>query len=75
MTKPPAPNIMPPNRTPRPISRGEYTPIMGPTTSLNRVTLSAEERALAAASAISEVKYARNKLKLQQMKKAGLIRD
>ena len=45
-------------QTAAPISRGEYTPIMGPTTSPNRVTLSAEERALAAASAISEVKYA-----------------
>lgn len=36
-----------------------------------RVTLTAEERAHAAASGISELDYAKNKLKLMEMKKAG----
>jgi hypothetical protein len=36
-----------------------------------RVELSAEERAIAAASHISDVDYARNKLKLQQLKRNG----
>jgi hypothetical protein len=40
-----------------------------------RVTLSQEERSIAAATGISEIEYAKNKLKLLQMKKAGIIRD
>jgi hypothetical protein len=46
-----------------------------PDASGSRVTLSAEERSIAAATGILEVEYAKNKLKLLQMKQAGLIRD
>jgi len=48
---------------------------MPPAEASGRVTLSAEERSIAAATSITEIEYAKNKLKLQQMKKAGLIRD
>jgi len=37
--------------------------------------LKAEQRAVAAASGVGEVIYARNLLKLNQMERAGLIRD
>jgi hypothetical protein len=57
-----------------PVSRGDYGPL-GQTASSNRVTLSAEERDICARSGLKEVDYARNKLKLTQMKKAGLVRD
>jgi hypothetical protein len=46
-----------------------------PDASNSRVTLSAAEREVAALAGVDEVTYAKNKLKLQQMKKAGLIRD
>jgi len=59
-----------------PPSRSEYAGSMPPPDASNsRVTLSAAEREVAALSGVSEVEYAKNKLKLQQMKKAGLIRD
>jgi hypothetical protein len=37
--------------------------------------LSPAQREAAALTGVSEVVYARNKLKLMQMKKAGIIRD
>ena len=58
-----------------PPSRSEYAGSMPAPGASGRVTLSAEERQVAAATGISEVEYAKNKLKLLQMKKAGLIRD
>jgi len=59
-----------------PPSRSEYAGSMPPPGASNsRVTLSAQEREMAALSGVSEVEYAKNKLKLMQMKKAGLIRD
>src|SRR5262249_47438075 len=57
-----------------PPSRSEYAGSMPPEAS-GRVTLSGEERSIAAATGCSEIEYAKNKLKLMQMKKAGLIKD
>jgi hypothetical protein len=59
-----------------PPSRSEYAgSVPPPDVAAGRVTLTPEERSVAAATGISEVVYAKNKLKLQQMKKAGLIKD
>src|SRR5262245_32242296 len=58
-----------------PPSRSEYAGSMPPAEASARVTLSAAEREVAALAGVDEVTYAKNKLKLLQMKKAGLIRD
>jgi hypothetical protein len=58
-----------------PPSRSEYAGSMPPPEASGRVTLSAAEREAAALAGVSEVVYAKNKLKLLQMKKQGLIRD
>ena len=59
-----------------PPSRSEYAGSMPPPDASNsRVTLSAPEREVAALSGVTEVEYAKNKLKLLNMKKAGIIRD
>jgi len=58
-----------------PPSRSEYAGSMPPPEASGRVTLSPAEREAAALAGVSEVVYAKNKLKMLQMKKAGLIRD
>jgi hypothetical protein len=63
---PPQVVAAPPSRE-APSATGRTTP--------TRVTLTAEERQIAAASGISEIEYARNKLKLMEMKRAGQYRD
>jgi hypothetical protein len=76
-TQPPAPTLddsYSPHIASAPVLRSEYAGSMPPPEASGRVTLSAEERSIAAATGISEVEYAKNKLKLLQMKKAGLIR-
>ena len=76
-TQPPAPerdDDYAPHFTSAPPSRSEYAGSM-PAEISGRVTLSQEERSIAAATGISEIEYAKNKLKLLQMKKAGIIRD
>jgi hypothetical protein len=74
----------PPEREPRPEARAALVsaPISRQTASSNgeryeptpsRITLSADERAIADASGISHTEYARNKLKLQRLKREGQI--
>ncbi len=53
----------PPSRDPPSAGTGKQTP--------TRITLSPDERAHAAASGISEIEYARQKLKLAELKKTG----
>jgi hypothetical protein len=77
-TQPPAPerdDNCAPHIASAPPSRSEYAGSMPPPEVSGRVTLSQEERSIAAATGISEIEYAKNKLKLLQMKKAGIIRD
>jgi hypothetical protein len=57
-----------------PPSRG-YVPGFEPEDSANTIRLSPAEREHARASNISEELYAKNKLKMQKAKKAGLIKD
>lgn len=54
---------------------GDYGPTTGGHGPNARITLSPEQRAFAAEQGIPEVEYARQLLKLQQMKRAGIIRD
>ena len=58
-----------------PPSRNDYGPTMGGHGANSRITLSPEQRAFAASQGIEEVEYAKQLLKLQQMKRAGIIRD
>lgn len=63
----PPQNVSAPPSREAPSASGRTTP--------TRVTLTAEERQIAAASGITEIEYAKNKLKLMEMKKAGQYRD
>jgi len=67
---PQATDDMPAHIYAAPSSPSEYAGSMPPPGASNsRVTLSAQEREMAALSGVSEVEYAKNKLKLMQMKK------
>jgi hypothetical protein len=57
-----------------PVSRG-YVPGFEPEDSANTIRLSPAEREHAKASGVSEELYAKNKLKMQKAKRAGLIKD
>jgi hypothetical protein len=58
-----------------PPSRGDYAATTTGSATSGRITLSPEQRQFAADQGIPEVEYARQLLKLNQMKKAGIVRD
>jgi hypothetical protein len=58
-----------------PVSRGDHGHSVEPEPTQSSIRLSAEQRDIAARSGISEVEYAKQLLRMQKMKRSGVLKD